>query len=537
MELSRAAMEADGRVEGFFLRHAAEHNSDGLPGVIFVVVEGIVEYALRFVLGLAALPAVLQVLFQESGTILQALREALPMLLEGLREAPAETLVEIGREVMNAISNLTGIQQAVDEAFAGGEAVQEGRMTEAALHFTRVIGRVLDLILIVRGLFTVLRRLPAFARGAVATLRTINAHTARMRRSMVALRRGGLSALDEVEDATRSAARRSGSGAVDEASEASRRRRGGADAPDETVRHGEGLEAVDDVPDATPASTRSAAAADAASERTASSATGGSSPSHSPLAAADESRLFSRAGAQRMRESVTRLETAVREGGEMLADDLRMARQLLGRIRRLRGSGHLTDAQARRLLQFEVLMEGIESVDESRRLAAEGARLAASGARPSSRMTEHAGVELTRRILYNRGFRNIFQVVNRSNNGVDLIALARDGIVWVFEVKASAGGSAPRLSAAQHSARRFALSRLRAIAAGSGRYASSSDATRALALEMEASLRRQAHVPGMVFEYTDVFDWSRMRLGIRFWRGMEPPRSSAFWESVFSQFR
>ncbi len=517
MNISRAALAADSQIATAFQRFVAQYNGDGLPGAVLAIVAGVIEFAVRFVVGIAALPAALEMLFTEAGNILTALQESLPDILEGLRESPVETLVELGATFVGMLSDLTGLSDIGTELSAGVRALREGRSAESALHFTRAVTRLIDLILLVRALVTGLRRLPAVVRRMRRTLSVrITRLIRRLRDTRAALRGGGLVALEEAGDASRTGAH--GHGTT-------------TDAPDSPEPPASSSSAADELVDESHPPPSHGSSPDAEGE----------TPHHTeepgapaePEPAPDSTASALPPSFSRYLDSLNRLLTALHEGGEMLPADLDAARALRQILEQHRTRGHIPEPLHGSFFDMERQIDVIEGASHNSALAARGADIVSTGGTATTAMIGAAGEEIVRRILVSRGYRNVMAIINRANNGLDVFGIDRFGRLRFFEVKASAGGRAPSLSAAQRNARSFVMSRLNMIEGRRGVYASATDTTRATARQLLQQLDRQSYVGGIIFEFTHVFDLSRMRLRVRPWHGTVGARSSAWWSRLF----
>lgn len=232
-------------------------------------------------------------------------------------------------------------------------------------------------------------------------------------------------------------------------------------------------------------------------------------------------------------EAMRRLLHAAETGEEIVEGDLRIARALRDVVQRQRRSGQIPEELIGGFLEMERQIDVVEAVSHRRQLAANGARIFALGETPANIMIGEAGEEIARRILIDRGYRNVMAMINRRNNGIDLVGIDRRGRVRFFEIKASRGDQAPALSPAQRNARSFILSRLGQIANRRGTYASASDGTVATARALMNRVEQQRYVGGAIFEITHVFDSSQIRIRVKPWRGQIRPRGAGWWARLF----
>lgn len=517
--VSRAALEADEQIASNFQQFVAQYNGQGFPGSIVAVVAGILEFVVRFVVGIAALPAAIEMLCNEARNIMLAIQEALPDILLALQEAPVETIQELLQIALSAIAELTGLRDIRDQLATGVEVAGEGREAESSLRFTRAITRILELIIIVRGLISALRRLPAIARGLPTQLQRLNRLLPRLRAARRAIREGP--SLPGTLGDTAEGGSHTGS------------RRRSPDPELESLEISEGLEPPLRGVDETPSPRRQARSPDSETERSTHSEASEPDDQSRSSSEADSTPPTFPPAFHDIHQVMQRLLIAADDGGEIVEADLRIARALRELMQQQRRSGSIPDALTRSFLELERQIDVIEAVSHRRQVAASGAQIFAEGGTPTNLMIGEAGEEIARRTLLARGYRNVMAAINRSNNGIDLIGIDRMGSVRVFEIKASRGGRAPTLSGAQRNAKSFALSRLQQIANRRGIYATASDATIATVRTLLRQLEQQAYVGGAVFEITHVFDISRIRVRIKPWRGTVSPRSSSWWARMF----
>lgn len=480
MLLSRAALQSQEPVRRYVDQMVARYNDDPLFGPIVGVIAGILEFGFRLLTDTIGLPASIQQLFQQAGEILAEIEQSVPDILVGLREAPMETTRIVLNAAVEAITTITGLGDIGDELSTGVELAQQGRSAESSLHIIRATGRVIELLLVVKALVSALRRIPSVVRRMRTGITQLNHSIARLRQLRRALREGG--ALAESADDIRPRRSRGGT------TESERPRDTGSREPHED----------------------------------------GHSTSEADEAAASLPPAF-----PDIHRVMQRLLIAAEEGREITEADLRVAQALRDLIQRQRRSGAIPEALTSSFLEMERQIDVIEAVSHRRQLASRGAQMFAAGETPASIMVGEAGEEIARRTLLARGYRSVMAIINRANNGIDLIGVDRMGRVRVFEIKASRGGRAPTLSSAQREARTFVLSRLQQVSSRRGVYASASDATVATARQLLQQLERRRYVGGAIFEITHVFDTSRIRIRVKPWRGTVTPRGSGWWARLF----
>jgi hypothetical protein len=187
--LSQHALQSQESVRRYTDQFVAQYN-DERYGSIVGIIAGILEFGFRIVTDIIGLPAALEQLFREVGTVFQEIEQSIPDILEGLNNAPAETILAIISATQEAVVTLTGLGDIGTEFSTSVELADDLRSAESSLHIIRGTGRVIELILIVKSLISAVRRLPAIAARMRANIARLSQAITRLRAMRQALREG-----------------------------------------------------------------------------------------------------------------------------------------------------------------------------------------------------------------------------------------------------------------------------------------------------------------------------------------------------------
>ena len=169
MLLSQAALQSQDSVRRYTDRFVARYDNE-FYGPVVGIIAGILEFGYRLVTDIVGLPAALAQLYDEAGNIFQAIGQSMPLILQGLEQAPGETVLIIIGATGTAITAVTGLGEIGDDLAQATRARETGQGRGGSAywrHMTSATLRVIELVTIVRALVTALRRIPA----AIASMR------------------------------------------------------------------------------------------------------------------------------------------------------------------------------------------------------------------------------------------------------------------------------------------------------------------------------------------------------------------------------
>lgn len=187
--IPQAALQSQESVRRYVDRSVARYNDEPY-GVIVGVIEGFLEFGWRLFTDFVGLPAALGQLFSEVGTIFQEIQESIPDILQGLETAPSETRLLIINATWDAIVTLTGLGEIDHELELATRAWEEERYADWGRYIASAIGRVIELVLIVKAVVGALRRISVVAARMRRSISRLNQSLIRLKSARQALREG-----------------------------------------------------------------------------------------------------------------------------------------------------------------------------------------------------------------------------------------------------------------------------------------------------------------------------------------------------------
>ncbi|MEO1244839.1 MAG: hypothetical protein AAFX56_04060 [Pseudomonadota bacterium] len=182
MLIPRAALHAQEDFSRYTDRFVRRYDQESY-GPFVGTAMGIVEFGFQLITSVIGLPASLEELYRETRRALAAFRDSLPLIVTAMENAPAETTLIILNTMLEALGSMTGVSEIGEDIGAGVEHAEEGRSAQSSLNIIRATGRVINLLLLIKGLVAALRRLPAVAARMRGQLSRLNSLVRRLRRA------------------------------------------------------------------------------------------------------------------------------------------------------------------------------------------------------------------------------------------------------------------------------------------------------------------------------------------------------------------